>query len=130
MEEVHPGICGPCMNGRMLAKKILKMGYYWNTMETDYEDFVKSCHDYQAQENLNHLPPSKLYSMTSLWPFSVCGIYVIGRITPKASNRYKYILVAINYFTKWVEVASYFVLKAKHMARFIENNIICRFGVP
>ena len=32
MEEVHQGICGPYMNGRMLAKKILRMGYYWNTM--------------------------------------------------------------------------------------------------
>ena len=28
MEEVHQGICGPHMNGRMLAKKILRMGYY------------------------------------------------------------------------------------------------------
>ena len=130
MEEVHQGICGPYMNGRMLAKKILKMGYYWNTMETDCEDFVKSCHDYQAQANLNHVPPNELYSITSPWPFSIWGIYVIGRITPKASNGYKYILVAINYFTKWVEAASYFVLKAKHMARFIENNIIYQFGVP
>ena len=28
MEEVHQGICGPQMNGRMLAKKILRIGYY------------------------------------------------------------------------------------------------------
>ena len=41
IEEVHQGICGPHMNGRMLAKKILRMGYYWNTMETDCIDFVK-----------------------------------------------------------------------------------------
>ena len=55
---------------------------------------------------------------------------MIGRITPKVSNRHEYILVAIEYFTKWVEVASYAILKAKQVARFIENNIICRFGVP
>ncbi|XP_075670001.1 uncharacterized protein LOC142639747 [Castanea sativa] len=48
----------------------------------------------------------------------------------KASNGHEYILVAIDYFTKWVEADSYSVLKAKHVARFIENNIICRFGVP
>ena len=55
---------------------------------------------------------------------------MIGRIAPKALNGHEYILVAIDYFTKWVEVTSYFVLMAKHVARFLENNIICRFGVP
>ena len=55
---------------------------------------------------------------------------MIGRIAPKASNGHKYILVAIDYFTKWVKAASYFVLKGKHMARFIKNNIICWNEVP
>ena len=130
MEEVHQGICGPHMNGRMLAKKILRIGYYWNTMETDCVDFVKSFHDCQTHANLIHVPPSKLYNMTSPWPFLVWGIDVIRRIAPKASNGQEYILVAIDYFTKWVEAASYSILKAKHVARFIKNNIICRFRVP
>ena len=63
-------------------------------------DYVKSCHDSQTHTNLNHIPPSELYSMTSSWPFSVWSIDVIGRIAPKASNRDEYILVAIYYFTK------------------------------
>ena len=130
MEEVHQGICGPHMNGRMLAKKILRIRYYWNTMETGCVDFVKSFHDCQIRVNLNHLPPSELYIMTSPWHFSVRGIDVIGRIAPKASNGHEYILVVIEYITKWVEAVSYFVLKAKHVAHFIENNIICQFGVP
>ena len=83
-----------------------------------------------TQVNLNHVPPSELDSMTFPWPFLVWGIYVIGRIALKASNGHEYILVAIDYFTKWVEAAFYPVLKAKRVARFIENNIICRYGVP
>ena len=58
------------------------------------------------------------------------GIDVIGRIAPKSSNGHKYILMTIDYFTKRVEAASYSMLKAKHVAQFIENNIICRYGVP
>ena len=130
MEEVHQGIYGPHMNGRMLAKKILRIGYYWNTMEIDYVDYVKSFHDCQTHTNQNHVPLSELYSMTFPWPFSVSGIDMIERISPKASNGHEYILVEIDYFTKQVEVASYSMLKAKHVARFLENNIICRFGVP
>ncbi|KAK4605744.1 hypothetical protein RGQ29_000154 [Quercus rubra] len=47
-----------------------------------------------------------------------------------ATYGYEYILVVIDYFTKWVEAASYSVLKAKHVARFIEYNIISRYRVP
>ena len=130
MEEVHQGIYGPHMNRRMLAKKIPRMRYYWNTMETNCVDFVKNFHDCQTHANLNHVSPSELYSMTSPWPFSVWGIDVIERIAPKASNGHEYILVVIDLFTKWVEAASYFVLKAKHVAQIIENNIICRYWVP
>ena len=100
MEKVHQGICGPHMNGRMLAKKILRMGYYWNTMETDCVDYVKSCHDYQTFANLNHILPSELYSMTSPWAFLVWGIDVIEKIAHMASNGHEYILVATENFTK------------------------------
>jgi len=55
---------------------------------------------------------------------------MIGRIALKASNGHEYILLAIDYFTKWVELAFYSMLKAKHVARFIENKIICQYRVP
>ena len=71
MEEVHQGIYSLHMNGRMLAKKAVRLGYYWNMMETDCVDYVKGCHDCQAHANLNHVSPSELHSMTSPWPFSV-----------------------------------------------------------
>ena len=60
--------------------------------------------------------------MTSPWPFSFWGINVIGRIAPKASNGHEYILVVIDYFTKWVEATPYSILKAKHRAQFLEKE--------
>ena len=47
-----------------------------------------------------------------------------------ASNGYEFILVAIDYFTKWVEAASYKVLNSKKVAHFIQTNIICKYRVP
>ena len=79
-------------------------------------DYVKSCHNCQTHANLNNVSPNELYSMTSPWLFSVWGIDVIERISPKASNGHEYILVAIDYFTKWVETTFYSILKAKHVA--------------
>lgn len=130
MEEIHEGVCGPHMNGIMLAKKILRQGYYWSTMETECVQYVRQCHKCQIHANLMHIPPSKLHSMTSPWPFSTWGIDVIGRITPAASNGHKFILVAIDYFTKWVEAASYATLTAVQVSHFIKQNIIYRYGVP
>ena len=68
--------------------------------------------------------------MTTPWPFATWGIDVIGRITPKSTNGHEYILVAIDYFTKWVEAASYHVLNVKKVSQFIRTNIICRYGIP
>ena len=116
MEEVPPRNLWPPYEWEDVVKEDFEDGYYWNTMEIDCIGFVKSFSDYQTHANLNHMPPSELYSMTSPWPFSVWGIDVIGRIAPKALNRHKYILVAIDYFTKWVEATSYSILQTKHMA--------------
>jgi len=55
---------------------------------------------------------------------------VIGAIEPKASNGHRFILVTIDYFTKWVEVASYASVTRKVVVRFIKREIICRYGLP
>ncbi|XP_077223005.1 uncharacterized protein LOC143856622 [Tasmannia lanceolata] len=44
LEKTHEGVCGPHMNGKMLARKILRLGYYWPTMESDCFAFVKKCY--------------------------------------------------------------------------------------
>lgn len=54
--------------------------------------------------------------MSSPWPFAAWGMDVIGPIEPAASNGHRFILVAIDYFTKWVEVASYKAVTKKVMA--------------
>jgi hypothetical protein len=68
--------------------------------------------------------------MSSPWPFSIWGMDVIGPITPKASNGHRFILVAIDYFTKWIEATSYASVTEKVVNLFIKNNILCRYGLP
>ena len=76
------------------------------------------------------MPLSELHALTSPWPFSVWGIDIIGNISPKSSNGHEYILVAIDYFTKWVEATSYAGLTAAIVAKFFRSHIIYRYGVP
>ena len=130
MREVHAGVCGPHMGGHMLARKIMRAGYFWLTMEADCCQFVQRCLECQMHGDLIHMPPSELHALTSPWPFSVWGIDIIGTISPKSSSGHEYILVAIDYFTKWVEAASYARLIAARVAKFIRSHIICQYGVP
>ncbi|XP_015086871.1 uncharacterized protein LOC107029957 [Solanum pennellii] len=54
---------------------------------------------------------------------------VIGPIESTASNGHIFILVAIDYSTKWVEAPSYKSVTKKVVTDFVRNNLICRFGV-
>ena len=44
MTGVHEGVCGPYMIGTMLAKKIMRQGFFWMTMVEDCVRFTKRCH--------------------------------------------------------------------------------------
>ena len=68
--------------------------------------------------------------MSSPWPFVAWGMDVFGPIEPAASSGHKFILVAIDYFTKWMKGASYKSVTKKVVADFVRNYLICRFGVP
>ncbi|XP_049414856.1 uncharacterized protein LOC125877669 [Solanum stenotomum] len=130
LKEVHAGVCGTHMNGFTLAKKILRAGYFWMTIENDYGRFVQKCHKCQVHGDLIKVPPHELNAMSSPWPFAAWGMDVIGSIEPAASNGHRFILVAIDYFTKWVEAASYKAVTKKVVADFVRNNLVCRFGIP
>ena len=130
MKEVHAGVCGPHMGGHKLACKIVRTGYFLLTMEIDCCQLVQRCPECQMHGDVIHVPPYELHALTSPWPFSIWGIDVIGKISPKSSSGHEYILVAIDYFTKWVEATSYDGLIAARVAKFIISHIIYRYGVP
>ncbi|XP_027348294.1 uncharacterized protein LOC113859811 [Abrus precatorius] len=116
MKEIHEGSFGTHANGHAMAKKILRAGYYWLAMET-YTDNV-------------NVPPTTLNVLSSPWPFSMWGIDVIRPIEPKASNGHRFILITIDYFTKWVEAASYASVTRNVVVKFIKRDLIRRYGTP
>nr|XP_034899024.1 uncharacterized protein LOC118037216 [Populus alba] len=76
------------------------------------------------------MPPAPLFNLISPWPFAMWGIDVIEHVNPKASNGHRFILVAIDYFTKWVEANSYAHVTQKVVKKFVEKDLICRYGPP
>jgi IS30 family transposase len=64
------------------------------------------------------------------WPFRKWGIDLIGQIYPSSSKNHNFILVATNYFTKWVEAIPLKTVTSKNMIDFIKEHIIYQFGIP
>ena len=81
MREIQARVYGSHVNGIILAKKIVRQGYYWMSMEKDCIQTMRQC---QIHGNLNHLLPTILNSLSSPWPFAAWGIDIIGEIRPDA----------------------------------------------
>ncbi|KAK5802116.1 hypothetical protein PVK06_029698 [Gossypium arboreum] len=130
LEEVHEGICGTHVNGFNMARKIMRLGYYWLIIESDCINFARKCHKCQIYGDKIHVAPSPLHVMTSPWPFSMWGMDVIGPISSKASNGHRFIFMVIDYFTKWIEAASFTNVTKTAVCKFLKKEIICRYGLP
>ncbi|XP_070022001.1 uncharacterized protein [Nicotiana sylvestris] len=91
----------------------------------DYE-VVDQLHKYpeqcQVHGDLIHAPHTELHPMSAPWPFVAWGMDVIGLIEPKASNGHRFILVAIDYFTKWVEAVTLKSVTKKVVVDFITHR--------
>jgi hypothetical protein len=69
-------------------------------------------------------------SIIKPWPFRGWGIDLIGQIYPSSSKNHKFILVATDYFTKWVEAIPLKTVTSKEMIEFVKEHIVYRFGTP
>ncbi|XP_027933467.1 uncharacterized protein LOC114188974 [Vigna unguiculata] len=129
MNEVHNGICGMHTGRRTMKARILRAGYFWPTMEQDCEAMIRKCKGCQAHGNDVKRAPTELHSLTSPWPFAQWGMDIV-RPFPVGRAQKKFILVAVDYFTKWVEAEALANITARQVHSFVWRNIICRFGLP
>nr|CAN62989.1 hypothetical protein VITISV_023577 [Vitis vinifera] len=129
LAELHERICGNHSGGRSLAHRAHSQGYYWPTMKKDAAAYVKRCDKCQRYAPIPHMPSTTLKSISGPWPFAQWGMDIVGPL-PAAPAQKKFLLVATDYFSKWVEAEAYASIKDKDVTKFVWKNIICRFGVP
>ena len=67
--------------------------------------------------------------MASPWPFAQWGIDLIGPL-PKGRGAATHAIVAIDYFTKWIEVEALSKITEKKTTDFVWRNLVCRYGIP
>ncbi|GJS20439.1 reverse transcriptase domain-containing protein [Tanacetum coccineum] len=114
---------------RSVVAKALRIGYYWPTMHKDARKLIQACQDCQVYKPVPGNPQQRLSPITSPWPFYKWVIDIAGPFS-KGPEKVKFLIVAIDYFTKWIEAKPVATITGSQIKKFVWDNIVCRFGLP
>ncbi|GJZ30414.1 reverse transcriptase domain-containing protein [Tanacetum coccineum] len=125
LREIHEGSCSMHAGTRSVVAKALRTGYYWPTMHKDARTLIRACQDCQVHNPIPRNPQQKLTSITSPWPFYKWRIDIAGPF-PEGPGKVKFLIVAIDYFTKWIEAKPVATITDNQIKKFVWDNIVCR----
>jgi ribonuclease HI len=128
LEEIHKGVCGNHASSRRLVSKVFRRAFYWPTALADAEELVRKCQGCQFFAKQQHVPAYKLVTIPPTWPFACWGLDMIGP-RPTALGGFNRVLVAIDKFTKWIEVKPITCPKADRVLDFLDE-LKHRYGLP
>ncbi|CAM8953801.1 unnamed protein product [Rhodiola kirilowii] len=124
----HEHACGGHFGPRRTARKILDSGFFWPSVFRDSFEHCRECDRCQRVGNIsarNEMPqvPILVNDVFDIWGIDFMGPFPI-------SCGFAYILVAVDYVSKWVEAKATRYDDAKTVVDFLRTNIFCRYGVP
>jgi len=128
LQACHASPYGGHFGGVRTAAKVLESGFYWPTVFKDAHLWVKGCDECQRTGNISRRHEMPMNPIQEVEVFDVWGIDFMGPFVSSYSN--KYILVAVDYVSKWVEAAALPTNDAKGVIGFLRKNIFTRFGTP
>ncbi|GJX49556.1 reverse transcriptase domain-containing protein [Tanacetum coccineum] len=127
LKACHHGPTGGHHGPNYTAKKVFDFGFFWLTIYRDAHDIVKNCDACQRQGKISQRDemPQNLIQICEI--FDVWGINFIGPFPSSRGN--KYILVAVDYVSKWVEAKALHTNDARVVVKFLKQ-LFSRFGTP
>nr|GEX69005.1 reverse transcriptase domain-containing protein [Tanacetum cinerariifolium] len=129
MKEIHEGSCSMHAGPRSVVAKAIRLGYFWPTMHKDAQDMIRRCSDCQIHRPVIRHPQQPLTPITAPWSFYKWGIDIAGPFL-EGSGKVKFLIVTMDYFTKWIEVKAVATITGGQAKKFIWDNVVCRFGIP
>nr|GEX69034.1 reverse transcriptase domain-containing protein [Tanacetum cinerariifolium] len=127
LKACHEGPTGGHHGVNFIAKKVFDAGFFWPTIYKDAHDLVKSCDSCQRQGKISQRDemPQNIIQVCEI--FDVWGIDFMGPFSSSRGNRY--ILVAIDYLSKWAEAKALPTIDARVVVKFLKS-LFARFGTP
>ncbi|KAD4586075.1 hypothetical protein E3N88_23676 [Mikania micrantha] len=127
LRHCHEGLTGGHHGHHSTAQKVFDCRFYWSSVVKDALEFVKKCDPCQRTGNISSKDEMPQNPIQVLEVFDVWGIDFVGPFPLSKGNRY--ILVAIDYVSKWVEAQALPTNDARVVLKFLKK-LFSRFGTP
>lgn len=126
MKHCHSSPYGGYFGPTRTVAKVLQSGFYCLILFKDSYAFGKTCDCCQCIGNISRCHELPLTNMLEVELFDVCGIDFMGPFPPFYGQFY--ILLLVDYISKWVEAIATLTNNAKVVLKILHNNIFTRFG--
>jgi hypothetical protein len=105
LRDIHSGICGSHSSWHSIIGRELRHGFYWHTTKDDVMEIITKCRDCQffQKQTTKHANPLRPFDLSCL--FTIWGINIVG-VLPRALGGFRFLFVAIDTFTMWMEAMS------------------------
>nr|GEY53016.1 reverse transcriptase domain-containing protein [Tanacetum cinerariifolium] len=128
IREIHEGSCSMHAGPRSMVAKAMRYRYYWPTMHRDAREMIRKCKDCQIHRPMPRHPQQPLTPITAPRPFYKWGIDIAGPLS-EGLGKVKFLIVTMDYFTKWIETKAVATISDSQVKKFIWDNIVCHFGL-
>nr|XP_043637957.1 uncharacterized protein LOC122608955 [Erigeron canadensis] len=118
IQEVHGGTCGIHARPILVTTKIMRLGYFWPSLYQDAKEVIEKCQSCQMHAPVSNRPRRDLIPVTTAWPFYKWGIDIVGPF-PQGISKMKFLIVAVDYFTKWVEAKPLATITGQRVINFV-----------
>nr|GEV51145.1 reverse transcriptase domain-containing protein [Tanacetum cinerariifolium] len=127
LKACHEGPTGGHHGANFTTKKVFDVGFFWPAIYKDAHNLVKSCDICQRQGKISqkYEMPQNVIQVCEI--FDVWGIDFMGPFSSSRGNMY--ILVAVNYLSKWVEAKALPTNDARFVVKFLKS-LFARFKTP
>ncbi|GKC65162.1 reverse transcriptase domain-containing protein [Tanacetum coccineum] len=127
LQACHNGPTGGHHGPNYTAKKVFDSGFFWPTIYRDAQDLVTHCDSCQRQGKISQRDEMPQNPIQVCEIFDVWGIDFMGPFPSSRGNRY--ILVVVDYVSKWVEAKALPTNEARVVVKFLKQ-LFSRFGTP
>ncbi|XP_071712989.1 uncharacterized protein [Rutidosis leptorrhynchoides] len=135
-EVINGALYGKSYNGPLLrcltndeSLKVVKEMHEGVCPQHSGFQIIKTCEKCQRHGIVKRLPKYYLIPVSSAWPFCKWAIDIVEPFNRSTGNA-KFMVVAIDFFTKWVEAKALAKITGENVKKFVWHDIVCRYGAP